>query len=182
MHPILQTSTWQKYCSERVMHYRIFFTRNTKLVEEVILPHNCAPSSQAPLEQCSLGFHNGSSFARRHSQPGRICGTSFEYFPCMAIIFAKPKYSNRNMNLGCKAKISNLDLHAVIEEHIVRLQVPYQKWFKDAFSKYFIWLQVVVHNKVIWSIWAIFIPVNDLVVMQILAAQQDLDINVEFKA
>ena len=86
------------------------------------------------------------------------------------------------MNLGCKAKISNLDLHAVIEEHIVRFQVPYQKWLGDAFSKYFIWLQVVVHNKVIWSIWAIFIPVNDLVVMQILAAQQDLDINVEFKA
>ena len=30
------------------------------------------------------------------------------------------------MNLGCKAKISNLDLHAVIEEHIAQLQVPYQ--------------------------------------------------------
>ena len=68
------------------------------------------------------------------------------------------------------------------QEHIAQLQAPYQKWFGDAFSKYFIWLQVVVHNKVIWSIWAIYIPVNDLVVMQILAAQQDLDINVEFNA
>ena len=30
------------------------------------------------------------------------------------------------MNLGCKAEISNLDLHAVIEEHIAQLQVPFQ--------------------------------------------------------
>ena len=50
------------------------------------------------------------------------------------------------MNLGCKAKISNLDLHAVIEEHIAQLQVP-KKWFGDASRICFILPQVVVQHK-----------------------------------
>ena len=35
-------------------------------------------------------------------------------------------YKKIFINLGCEAKISNLDLHAVIEEHIAKLQVPGQ--------------------------------------------------------
>ena len=65
--------------------------------------------------------------------------------------------STYTANLGGEAKISYLDLHAVVEEHVAQFQIP-------------------VQSRVMCLAMSLYLlPVYDLVVMQVLAAQEDLD-------
>ena len=67
--------------------------------------------------------------------------------------------STSTVNLDGEAKISNLDLHAVVEEHVAQFQIP-------------------VQSEVMCLAMNLYLlPVYDLVVVQVLTAQEDLDYN-----
>ena len=65
--------------------------------------------------------------------------------------------STYTVNLGGEAKISNLDLHAVVEEHVAQFQIPVQSGVMCLAMNLYL------------------LPVYDLVVVQVLTAQEDLD-------
>ena len=60
-------------------------------------------------------------------------------------------------SLGGEAKISNLDLHAIVEKHIAQFQIPVQSGVMCLAMNLYL------------------LPVYDLVVVQVLTAQEDLD-------
>ena len=65
--------------------------------------------------------------------------------------------STYTINLGGEAKISNLNLHTVVEKHVAQFQIPLQSGVMcPAMNLY-------------------LLPVYDLFVMQVLTAQEDLD-------
>ena len=65
--------------------------------------------------------------------------------------------STCNANLGREAKIPNLDLHAIVEKHIAQFQIP------------------VKSDVMCLAMNLYLLPVYDLVVVQVLTAQEDLD-------